>query len=126
MSTKSIKNAQKHQRRHARIRAKVTGTTERPRLAVYKSNRYLHAQIIDDNAGKTLVSGSTKMVAGEKGAKKTAQPKKMDAAKALGLELAKRAKAAGITAVVFDRGGFRYTGRVSMLAEAAREGGLIF
>lgn len=124
MSTKTIKNAQNHQRRHARIRAKVMGTAERPRLAVYKSNRYLHAQIIDDNAGKTLVAGSTKVVA-EKG-KKTKEAKKMDAAKALGLDLAKRAQAAGITTVVFDRGGFRYTGRVATLADAAREGGLKF
>ena len=124
MSTKTIKNAQNHQRRHARIRAKISGTTERPRLAVYKSNRYLHAQIIDDVAGKTLVAGSTKVVA-EKGTK-AKEVKKMDAAKALGLDLAKRAQAAGITTVVFDRGGFRYTGRVSMLAEAAREGGLKF
>lgn len=120
MSTKTIKNAANHQRRHARIRAKVSGTSERPRLAVYKSNRYLHAQIIDDTAGKTLVSGSTKAEG------KAKQTKKMDAAKALGLDLAKRAQAAGITTVVFDRGGFRYTGRVSMLAEAAREGGLKF
>jgi large subunit ribosomal protein L18 len=124
MSTKSIKNNENHARRHARIRAKVTGTEARPRLAVYKSNRYLHAQIIDDIAGKTLVAGSTKVVA-EKG-KKGKEAKKMDAAKALGLDLAKRSIAAGITTVVFDRGGFRYTGRVSMLAEAAREGGLKF
>ncbi|HEV8666412.1 MAG TPA: 50S ribosomal protein L18 [Candidatus Paceibacterota bacterium] len=124
MSTKTIKNAENHKRRHARIRAKVAGTSERPRLAVYKSNRYLHAQIIDDAAGKTLIAGSTKVVA-EKG-KKSKEAKKMDAAKALGLDLAKRAQAAGITTVVFDRGGFRYTGRVSMLAEAAREGGLKF
>jgi large subunit ribosomal protein L18 len=118
MSTKSITNSTNLERRHARIRAKVKGTSERPRLAVYKSNRYLHAQIIDDEAGKTLVSGSTKDVS--KGAKK------MDAAKELGVELAKRAKAAGISTVVFDRGGFRYTGRVSTLADAAREGGLKF
>lgn len=106
------------ERRHARIRAKVMGTHARPRLSVYKSNRYLHAQIIDDTAGKTLVSGSTKDVA--------AKQKKMDAAKTLGAELAKRAKAAGITEVVFDRGGFRYTGRVATLAAAAREAGLTF
>ncbi|MBP9711000.1 MAG: 50S ribosomal protein L18 [Candidatus Pacebacteria bacterium] len=106
------------QRRHNRIRAKVMGTATRPRLAVYKSNRYLHAQVIDDEAGKTLVSGSTKDVA--------AKAKKTDAAKMLGVELAKRAKAAGITEVVFDRGGFRYTGRVATLADAAREGGLKF
>ena len=105
------------ERRHNRIRAKVQGTTERPRLAVYKSNRYLHAQIIDDEAGKTLVAGSTKEMG---------KDTKMDAAKKLGVELAKRGKAAGITKVVFDRGGFRYTGRVAMLAQAARAGGLEF
>ncbi|MDE1925037.1 MAG: 50S ribosomal protein L18 [Patescibacteria group bacterium] len=110
------------ERRHKRIRAKVIGTAARPRLSVYKSNRYLHAQIIDDATGKTLVSGSTKAPAKEK----SKQAKKMDAAKALGLELAKRAKAAGISAVVFDRGGFRYVGRVATLADAAREGGLKF
>lgn len=102
--------------RHKRIRARISGTAARPRLAVYKSNRYLHAQVIDDAAGKTLVAGSTKEVGG----------KKMDAAEKLGGQLAAAAKAAGITAVVFDRGGFRYTGRVAKLAEAARAGGLTF
>lgn len=105
------------ERRHNRIRAKVQGTTERPRLAVYKSNRYLHAQIIDDTKGATVASGSTQEMG---------KDKKMAAAEKLGLELAKRAKAAGITKVVFDRGGFRYTGRVATLAEAARKGGLEF
>ncbi len=122
MTIKTITNQINRERRHARIRAKIMGTAERPRLAVYKSNRYLHAQIIDDLAGKTLVAGSTK----EAGAGKKKAVKKMDAAKALGLDLAKRAKAAGVTAVVFDRGGFRYTGRITMLADAAREGGLKF
>jgi len=93
------------------------GTAARPRLSVYKSNRYIHAQIIDDTAGKTLVAGSTKEIKGAK---------KVDAAEALGAELAKKAKAAGIEAVVFDRGGFRYTGRVAVLADAARKGGLAF
>ncbi len=105
------------ERRHNRIRAKVAGTPARPRLCVYKSNRYLHAQIVDDEAGKTLVAGSTKEMG---------KDTKMDAAKKLGAELAKRAKAAKIDRVVFDRGGFRYTGRVAMLAEAARAGGLEF
>ena len=105
------------ERRHNRIRAKVKGSPERPRLAVYKSNRYLHAQIIDDEAGKTLVAGSTKEMG---------KDKKMEAANKLGAELAKRAKAAGISRVVFDRGGFRYTGRVAKLADAARAGGLEF
>jgi large subunit ribosomal protein L18 len=105
------------QRRHNRIRAKVKGTPVRPRLAVYKSNRYLHAQIIDDVAAKTIVAGSTKEMG---------KDKKMEAAEKLGAELAKRAKAAGITKVVFDRGGFRYIGRVATLADAARKGGLEF
>ncbi len=111
---KSITKTQSRQRRHARIRSRVIGSALRPRLAVYKSNRYVHAQIIDDEAGKTLIAGSTK---GMK-AKKTA------AAKELGKDLAKRAQAAGIKAVVFDRGGFRYTGRVAILASAVREAGL--
>ena len=123
MTIKTITNQVNRARRHARIRAKIMGTAERPRLAVYKSNRYLHVQIIDDIAGTTLVAGSTK----EAGAGTKAKAvKKMDAAKALGLDLAKRAKAAGIEQVVFDRGGFRYTGRITMLANAAREGGLKF
>jgi large subunit ribosomal protein L18 len=112
---KSIKNQESRMRRHNRIRAKIAGTSARPRLSVYKSNRYLHAQIIDDEAGKTLIGASTKDVA--------AKAKKMDAAQKLGAELAKRAKAAGIEAVVFDRGGFRFTGRIATLASAVREGG---
>ena len=104
------------QRRHARIRAKISGTSARPRLSIYKSNRYLHAQIIDDTAGKTLVAGSTKDIKGSM--------KKMNAAQTLGMTLAKKARDAGIRAVVFDRGGFRYTGRVAALVEAVRQGGL--
>lgn len=88
----------------------------RPRLSVYKSNRYLHVQMIDDEANKTLLGASTKDVA--------PKAKKMDAAKALGLELAKRAKVLGIETAVFDRGGFRYTGRIETLANAIREGGI--
>ncbi len=95
-------------RRHNRIRAKVQGTAERPRLCVYKSNRYLEVQVIDDTVGKTLASV------------------KMDDAKKAGVEIAKKAKAAGVEAVVFDRGGFRYTGAIATLADAAREGGLKF
>lgn len=105
------------ERRHNRIRAKIAGSKERPRLAVYKSNRYLHAQIIDDEVGKTILSGSTKEMG---------KDKKMVAAEKLGSELAKKAKAAGIEKVVFDRGGFRYTGRIATLADAARKGGLEF
>ena len=106
MTTKNKKNTR--QRRHARVRARVKGTHTRPRLAVYRSNRYIEAQIIDDSAGRTLLSA------------------KMDDAKALGAAIAKRAAAAGITKVVFDRGGFRYAGSVAALAEAARKGGLEF
>ena len=96
------------ERRHNRIRAKVKGTPERPRLCVYRSNRYIEAQVIDDTSGKTLISG------------------KMDDAQKLGSDIATRAKKAGISSVVFDRGGFRYTGRVAALAEAARQAGLTF
>ena len=96
------------QRRHNRIRAKVKGTPERPRLAVYKSNRYLEAQVIDDTKGVTLFSA------------------KMDDALKLGAEIAKRAKEKGIDKVVFDRGGFRYTGSIAKVADAARKGGLKF
>jgi large subunit ribosomal protein L18 len=106
------------EQRHARIRARVSGTAVRPRLAVYKSNRYLHAQLIDDTAGRTLIAGSTKEAA--------SGVKKVDAALKLGQDLAGKAKSAGITEVVFDRGGFRYTGRLKVLAEAARAGGLKF
>ncbi len=102
------------QRRHNRIRARVIGTAACPRLAVYKSNRYLHAQLIDDAKQVTLLGGTTQKWPG----------KKMIGAEKLGEELAKRAKAAGITTVVFDRGGFRYTGRVAIFAEAVRKGGI--
>ena len=115
---KNTANQLSRTRRHKRIRAVIQGTTVRPRLAVYKSNRYLHAQIIDDTKGITVVSGSTQAL--PKGTKK------MTGAKSLGVDLAKKAQAAGIVEVVFDRGGFRYTGRVAQLAAAAREGGLKF
>lgn len=113
---KSIAKQQSRITRHTRIRARISGTAERPRLAVYKSNRYLHAQLIDDVARKTLVGVSTKDVA--------AKAKKMDGAKSLGEEMAKRAKAAGISAVVFDRGGFRYIGRIATFADAVRAAGI--
>jgi large subunit ribosomal protein L18 len=103
-------------RRHARVRARITGTPERPRLAFSKSNKFVQAQLIDDVAGRTLVAAHGR---GTKGPL-TAQ------AAAVGADIAKKAKAAGITAVVFDRGGFNYTGQVKVLADAAREGGLTF
>ncbi len=103
------------ERRHRRIRSRIVGTHDRPRLSVFKSNRYVHAQIIDDTARSTLVAGSTKEVIGKK---------KTEAAEWLGGELARRAKERGVTTAVFDRGGFRYAGRIAALAEAARKEGL--
>jgi large subunit ribosomal protein L18 len=108
-------------RRHRRIRKRVLGTTARPRLAVYRSNKHIHAQIIDDLTGTTLVAASTV----EPGLRGDATGN-ADAAARVGAALADRAKAAGITSVVFDRGGFLYHGRVAALADAAREGGLEF
>ncbi|MBC8465193.1 MAG: 50S ribosomal protein L18 [Parcubacteria group bacterium] len=108
---------QKRIRRHARIRAKVSGTAECPRLSVSKSNTRLYAQLIDDVAGTTLLGVSD---AGEKGANKT------ERARAAGATIAKLAKEKGIERVVFDRGGNLYIGRVRGLAEGAREGGLVF
>ncbi len=109
---------QARRRRHARVRAKVRGTTERPRLAVYRSNRTIYVQLIDDAKGTTLAAADSRTAAGE--GDKSAQ------AKAVGKLIAERAKAAGIETVVFDRGGFLYHGRVKALAEGAREGGLNF
>jgi large subunit ribosomal protein L18 len=109
---------QARRRRHARVRAKVRGTTERPRLAVYRSNRTIYVQVIDDANGTTLCAADSRTTASE--GDKSAQ------AKAVGKLIAERAKAAGIETVVFDRGGFLYHGRVKALAEGAREGGLSF
>lgn len=107
--------------RHARVRKKISGTPERPRLCVFRSLKNIYAQIIDDTTGKTLVAASTldKDLKGSYGGNK-------DAAKAVGVSVAKKAAAAGITKVVFDRGGYVYHGRVAALAEGAREGGLEF
>ena len=107
-------------KRHKRVRAHLFGTAARPRLAVYRSNANISAQIIDDEAGKTLVSASTfgKAFEGNGGNK--------EAARAVGKNIAEKAVAMGITEVVFDRGGYLYHGRVSELAEGAREGGLKF
>lgn len=117
MSTKT--RGQLRQVRHVRIRKRVEGTAARPRLAVFRSLKHIHAQLIDDTTGTTLAAASSV----EKGlsAKGNAE-----GAKAVGQALAERAKAKGITSVVFDRGGFRYHGRVAALAEGARDGGLEF
>ena len=106
--------------RHKRVRGKISGTPERPRLNVFRSETNIYAQIIDDVAGKTLVSASSLEKAFSCDGTKT------DAAKKVGQMVAERAKAAGITTVVFDRGGYVYHGRVAALAEGAREGGLEF
>ena len=106
--------------RHTRVRTKISGTAERPRLDVFRSSKHIYAQIIDDASGKTLVSASTvdKDFVGYGGNK--------EAAKKVGQRVAEKALAAGITNVVFDRGGYIYHGRVKELAEGAREGGLKF
>ncbi|HTC66764.1 MAG TPA: 50S ribosomal protein L18 [Candidatus Acidoferrum sp.] len=113
-----------HRKRvHDRVRTKVSGTTERPRLCVYRSLGHIYAQVIDDRSGKTLVSASS--VDGE--TKKSLKGGgNIAAAKVIGKAVAERAKAAGVQKVVFDRGGYKYHGRVKALADAAREAGLQF
>ena len=107
-------------KRHKRVRAKISGTPERPRLVVYRSNAHISAQVIDDVAGVTLVSASSQ----EKGFEGIGSNR--TAAKTVGMMVAERALKKGITDVVFDRGGYLYHGRVSALADGAREGGLKF
>jgi large subunit ribosomal protein L18 len=107
-------------RRHKRVRKGVSGTAERPRLVVFRSNRGIEAQLIDDLAGKTLAAASSLHV------KKTFKGNKRDQAAEVGKALATAAKSAGIETAVFDRGGYLYHGRVKALADAAREGGLRF
>ena len=103
-------------RRHRRVRKKVIGTAERPRLAVFRSNRHIYAQVIDDTAGRTLASAST--------LSETSGEDPVARAKAVGTSVAAKAKDAGVEKVTFDRGGFMYHGRVQAVAEGAREGGL--
>jgi large subunit ribosomal protein L18 len=111
------------ERRHLRVRKKVTGTTERPRLAVFRSEHHIYAQVIDDSAGHTLVAASS-LDPGVKSDQKYGG--NVNAAKAVGQLLGERAKEKGVAKVVFDRGGFAYHGRVAALADAAREAGLEF
>ena len=118
MST--IKRKLIRQRVHKRIRRKVKGTTERPRLAVHYSNQHIYAQVIDDTTGKTLVSASTM----DKGLEKAGS--NVEGAQQVGKLLAERAKDSNISAVVYDRGGHLYHGKVKALADAAREAGLKF
>ncbi len=109
---------EKRARLHKKIRSRVTGTAERPRLSVFRSNRYMYAQLIDDVAGVTLVSASDLGVSDK--------INKVERAKTVGAKLAANAKTKNITTVVFDRGGFSYRGRVAALADAARAAGLQF
>jgi len=115
------KKAVRRRRRRIHIRKRVVGTSERPRLCVYRSLRHTYAQIIDDMAGRTLCAASTRDPDLKLEATGNA-----DAAQAVGAKLAEKAKAAGIARVAFDRGGFAYHGRIRALAEAARKGGLEF
>ena len=117
----TAKKTTARRRRHGRVRKKVQGTAERPRLAVFRSNRHIGVQVIDDRAGVTLAAASTY----ETDLRSSATGNKEAAAKVGGL-IADRAKAAGVTSVVFDRGGNLYHGRVAAVADAAREGGLEF
>ncbi len=116
-----MKNTNKKLRRQLRIRSKVKGTSQRPRLSVFRSNRYICAQIIDDEKMETLIGVSEKNLE-----EKTAGIKKIERAKKLGLMLAKLAVAKKITKVVFDKGSYLYHGRVAAVALGAREGGLVF
>lgn len=124
MARKPKTREEARDRRHRRVRKKVLGTAERPRLNVFRSLKHIYAQVIDDEAGVTLVAASTvepelrEAVGGYGG--------NVEAAKVVGRAIAQRALARGITKVVFDRGGYKYHGRVKALAEAAREAGLDF
>ncbi len=122
MLNKADRN-KKRVERHNKIRNKIVGTPERPRLNVFRSSKNIYAQIIDDAAGKTIVQASTK---DKEILERIAEMTKVEAAKLVGAELAKRAQEKGIKSVVFDRGGYLYHGRVKSLAEGARENGLEF
>ena len=113
----TISKAQSRAKRHNRLRHKISGTASRPRLAVFRSNKFVYAQLIDDENGKTLASADSR-----KGATGT----RVEQAKTVGTDIAKKAADLKIAEVVFDRGGFRYQGIVAALADAAREGGLKF
>jgi large subunit ribosomal protein L18 len=117
----ALTKPQRLKRRHRRVRKKIMGTEQRPRVAVFRSNKHVYAQAIDDIAGRTLAAASTVEADQRKGATAT-----VGAAKSVGLLLAERCRGAGITTVVFDRGGFTYHGRVAAVADGAREGGLVF
>lgn len=114
-----LEKQNKRKRRHKRVRAKISGTKDRPRLCIFKSNKHIYAQLIDDEKNKTLATvGDLKIKKGKK--------LKVDIAKEVGKLIAEQAKTLKIEKVVFDRGGYQYHGRVKALAEGAREGGLKF
>jgi large subunit ribosomal protein L18 len=117
MITKQSRDALRR-KRHARMRLRLHGSAERPRLSVFRSTKYIYAQVIDDSSGRTLAAASSRE------ADLTAGAGKIDTARAVGKALAERARAAGVRQVVLDRGGYQYHGRVRSLAEGAREGGL--
>jgi large subunit ribosomal protein L18 len=108
--------SQLRERRHARVRATIKGTAVRPRLAVYRSNRFVSAQLINDEVGKTIAAAHGRDFKGPQSVQ----------AKEVGAAIAEKAKAVGVSSIVFDRAGYRYAGQVKTLADAAREGGLIF
>lgn len=120
---KKIDRNQKRMERHFKIRNKIQGTPERPRLNIYRSAKHIYAQVIDDATGTTLVSAST---ADKELKDKVAELTKTDAAKLVGQAVGERAKEKGINTVVFDRGGYLYHGRIKVLADGARESGLEF
>jgi large subunit ribosomal protein L18 len=115
----SLTKQEHRRRRHRRVRKKIEGTAERPRLAVFRSNKHIYAQLIDDRAGRTIVAASTVEADLRGGPTAT-----VEAAKQVGTRLGERAKAAGVSSVVFDRGGFKYHGRVAAIADGARAAGL--
>ena len=112
----TLSNTQLRERRHIRVRARITGTAERPRLAVFKSNRFISVQLIDDEKGTTIASAHGRSFPGALSVQSVA----------VGKAIAEAGTAAGVTAVVFDRGGYEYGGQIKALADAAREGGLTF
>jgi large subunit ribosomal protein L18 len=122
MTSISKQRLESRKRRHHRVRKKITGTAERPRLAVFRSNRHLVLQIIDDTEGRTLAAASTV----EADLRQAGSTGSVDAATRVGTLVGERARAAGVTKVVFDRGGFLFHGRVKAAADAAREAGLEF
>lgn len=124
MNAKDLKKKRASRvRRQKRVRARVVGTNERPRLNVFRSLDNIYAQVINDAEGRTIVSAST---IDREIAKEVDGKTKVESAKLVGIKLAERAKAAGVTTIVFDRGGHQYHGRIAALAEGAREGGLEF